>query len=549
MAALLQRLLLSEQQAHRARCLCCSFAAAAAAAAAAARAAAPGAASQSMAAKAAAGIAAAAAARAAAAHAAANASATRLGAARLHAAAAGASDALRCLSRKAHWQQQQQQRHRSSSAAAAAAAVMSDFAAAAAEEEEEKEMLDLFCVCAPGLEAVLGRELQMLLLPPEPHLAAASAAAAAGDTAAATAAAAAAEAAAAASSVLSVELQQGGVALKGPRELLWNLSLRSRIAEEIRVAVGQPFTARSHDAGRAVRCVELPRRERFVAFSAAFDEPQVSVASHASRLYSRSLVASLVLEGLKERRRQLLQGGLPDELPSSMQARGVGAAGPPKIHVVIRHNVCTVRVAASGPLTPRVWRVRQGNAPLRETLAAAAVYLSSIFCLLRQHKRLTVIDPLCGSGTLLLELLSLAAGLPPHSPRRSLPFTKFPGHSKSRFDAFLACLPLSPHPNIDGLRLVGGDISEAQIEAARLNAEAFLLRSPRRTDGGKELEEGRPAATAAAAARRRAFSWTGADFTSKARSQPALCCGRQLGICCFCFFTVAREAALQSSSL
>ncbi|KAL8427909.1 hypothetical protein ACSSS7_007468 [Eimeria intestinalis] len=344
----------------------------------------------------------------------------------------------------------QQQRHCSSSSSSSrAAVVMSDFAAAAAAAEEEKATLDMFCVCAPGLESLLAREMQMLLLSPEPHLAAASAAAAAGDTAAATAAAAAAEAAAAASSMLSVDVQPGGVALKGPTELLWNLSLRSRIAEEVRVAVGQPFTSSA-------------------------------------------------------------------ESPMSCRA----ACGREE-----------VSVAASGPLTPRLWRVRQGLSPLRETLAAAAVFLSPVLALLHQHKTLTVMDPMCGSGTLLLELLSLAAGLPPNSPRRSLPFVRFPGHQRARFEAFLDCLRiLSGNSSRDSSRDSSSRSTAAAAaaaktaaaantaaatcfavfvsiwsQAARLNVEAFRLRAPRLAQkGGTELDEGKAGATAASAAARTA---------------------------------------------
>lgn len=91
---------------------------------------------------------------------------------------------------------------------------------------QQQRPLSLFCVCAPGLEAVLARELEVLLLRPSWLLRAAECAAAEGRDEAAKIAAAAASAAASASCVRSLRLERGGVELEGPCELLWNLALR-----------------------------------------------------------------------------------------------------------------------------------------------------------------------------------------------------------------------------------------------------------------------------------------------------------------------------------
>ncbi|OEH79177.1 RNA methylase family protein [Cyclospora cayetanensis] len=171
-----------------------------------------------------------------------------------------------------------------------------------------------------------------------------------------------------------------------------------------------------------------------------------------------------------------------------------------------------VSVAASGPLTPRLWRVRQGTAPLRETLAAAAVFLSPILNRLSLQDSLTVLDPMCGSGALLLELMGIAAGSLPNSPRRSFPFFSFPNHSMTRFNSFLDCLDILPHPKVGSLRLLGCDNNKEQLESAKLNVEAFRLRSPRlmKAEEGLDDEGGLPCP----------LSLTHSDFSPVLRALP-----------------------------
>ena len=79
-----------------------------------------------------------------------------------------------------------------------------------------------------------------------------------------------------------------------------------------------------------------------------------------------------------------------------------------QIDINIRQDHVTVSLDASGePLSKRGYRTWNGEAPLRETLAAALILTSS------WHPWQPLYDPCCGTGTLLIEAAFIALGRAP----------------------------------------------------------------------------------------------------------------------------------------
>lgn len=79
-----------------------------------------------------------------------------------------------------------------------------------------------------------------------------------------------------------------------------------------------------------------------------------------------------------------------------------------QIDITIRADEVTVAVDSSGePLSKRGYRTWNGEAPLRETLAAALILQSG------WHPKMPLYDPCCGTGTLLIEAAFLALGRAP----------------------------------------------------------------------------------------------------------------------------------------
>jgi len=79
-----------------------------------------------------------------------------------------------------------------------------------------------------------------------------------------------------------------------------------------------------------------------------------------------------------------------------------------RIHLHIFQDTCSVSLDSSGEsLHKRGYRDKTNLAPLNEVLAAGLVLLSG------WDKRTTFIDPMCGSGTILIEAALIANNIPP----------------------------------------------------------------------------------------------------------------------------------------
>ena len=102
----------------------------------------------------------------------------------------------------------------------------------------------------------------------------------------------------------------------------------------------------------------------------------------------------------------------------------------------------TLLLDSSGePLDRRGYRVVSRGAPVREQLAAAAVLASG------WDGSGPVVDPMCGTGTLLAEAAAVALGLPPGRLRESWAFTRFPGFEPRRFAAIRRAPLPRPRPH------------------------------------------------------------------------------------------------------
>ena len=158
-------------------------------------------------------------------------------------------------------------------------------------------------------------------------------------------------------------------------------------------------------------------------------------------------------------------------------------SGAPRIFVRMLHNECTVSVDAAGPqLHKRGYRLSSAQAPLRETIAAACLHAvhadlmsrspsspaPGAPTLLHEHR---LWDPMCGSGTIVIEAAADALGLPATVQRR-MAFEDWPTHDAASYQKFLSNLrshdiPLPLPPG----QAVGSDIELDAIHAAVRNGE------------------------------------------------------------------------------
>ena len=250
-----------------------------------------------------------------------------------------------------------------------------------------------------------------------------------------------------------VERRAGGVAFQGSRADAWRANLHSALAIRVLQQVAQ-FTA--PDAERLREGVARVDWQRFVR-----PDGTLSVRAHAreSALDHTLFVA------------QCAKDGIVDRLRADCGVRPDVDKDDPDLRVVVHlaGDRCRVAVDTTGEsLHQRGWRRYQGRAPLAETLAAALVRLSG------WDRRAPLLDPFCGSGTLLVEAALWACGAAPNALRARFAFERLPDHDAAAFEAFRA--PLRARPALPRkLRLWGGDLEPRHVEGARENLAALGL--------------------------------------------------------------------------
>lgn len=132
---------------------------------------------------------------------------------------------------------------------------------------------------------------------------------------------------------------------------------------------------------------------------------------------ARNYAVLLIKDGICDRFRKLR-----GERPS------IDTAHPDiRIWAYLDQNDLTLYLDTSGePLFKRGWRQAKGEAPLRENLAAALVMMSG------WDGASAVMDPCCGSGTLLIEAMQIALRIPPgYNPQSPRDFAAEHFHAQS----------------------------------------------------------------------------------------------------------------------
>jgi putative N6-adenine-specific DNA methylase len=155
-----------------------------------------------------------------------------------------------------------------------------------------------------------------------------------------------------------------------------------------------------------------------------------------------------------------------------------------RIWVYIDGDKATLSIDTSGePLFKRGWRLAKGEAPLRENLAAALVQMAGVTPTTSQSQAPQVIlDPMAGSGTLLIEAASLLAGLAPGfhptNPRRFAceDFNKASPFGRVDFIALrAACAAAWAHATGLALpKMIGRDLDGRLVRVAQDNAARAL---------------------------------------------------------------------------
>lgn len=138
------------------------------------------------------------------------------------------------------------------------------------------------------------------------------------------------------------------------------------------------------------------------------------------------------------------------------------------LHIHVAHNKCTLSLDSSGEsLHKRGYRVAQGDAPLNEVLAAGMILKSG------WKGECDFVDPMCGSGTLLIEAAMIALGIPPGIHRPNFAFEKWKDFDSDLFSTIYNDDSGAKEFNH---RIMGFDISPKAIAIAEKNVRNAGLR-------------------------------------------------------------------------
>ena len=136
-----------------------------------------------------------------------------------------------------------------------------------------------------------------------------------------------------------------------------------------------------------------------------------------------------------------------------------------KLFLYWRDEEVNIYLDTSGvPLSNRGYRVSPGKAPMRENLAASVLKAT------HWHPGLSLVNPMCGSGTLAIEAAIQVSGRPAGRLRENFGFMHLVGYRPEEFEAIRKELD-TEKTVANSAAIVATDRDPEAIESARRNAE------------------------------------------------------------------------------
>jgi putative N6-adenine-specific DNA methylase len=267
-----------------------------------------------------------------------------------------------------------------------------------------------FAVCPRGLEPVLADELQRV-------------------------------------GAAGIHAESGGVGFTGTLKAGYAANLHSRIASRVLWQVGRRgYRNEQHlyDATQEVRWQDLMTPQQTL---------RVDVTAVRSPLASLEFAMLRIKDGIVDRMRDVA-----GDRPS------IDRAQPDvRVFAFLDETTVTLYVDLSGePLFKRGWRAEKGEAPLKENMAAGLLALAG------WTPEVPLLDPFCGSGTIVIEAATIASGRAPGLNRR-FAFERLKGFDSHAWRTLKDAARAGVRDDA-GAVLRGSDISTRIVEQAVENA-------------------------------------------------------------------------------
>jgi len=301
--------------------------------------------------------------------------------------------------------------------------------------------LPLFLPCAAGVEELLAEEVQRILPKARVHP------------------------------------QRGGVALEGEPLEVMTLNLESRLAQRVLIEVTNGSYRVENDLYELAHAVDWGQ------WITPEHTLRVDTTAHRSPLKSLNFAALRIKDAVC------------DVLRDATGERPSVDTRAPDLQLVLHlgeHDAALYVDSSGESLFKRGWREDKGDAPLKETLAAAMLAAAGWRGTLDAGGALH--DPCCGSGTIAIEAAQIACGIAPGLLRRFaferlLPFVtdamraemqRLRSHAQARI-----------HPS--AVPIYASDVSFRMVDFARRNAQRAGVEAAIQFNGGDALERPAPA--------------------------------------------------------
>ena len=243
--------------------------------------------------------------------------------------------------------------------------------------------------------------------------------------------------------------EDGRVTYKTGEDGIAKANMWLRCAERVNLKVAE-FEARSFD-----ELYENTKRinwSKYIPYGAQF--PVSKASSIKSKLFSTTDVQSIVKKAIVDNlKKSYLESGRLKEDKEKYP-----------IYVFIHKNKVTLSIDTTGDaLHKRGYREKANKAPIRETLAAGIMYLTP------WRPGRTLVDPMCGSGTILIEAAMMGLNMAPGLNREFISEKWRTIDKKIWWDTRREAFD-QMNEDLD-FKIYGYDIDPESIEIAKENAE------------------------------------------------------------------------------
>ena len=270
----------------------------------------------------------------------------------------------------------------------------------------------------------------------------------------------------------AVQTIAGGVAFEGDTRVIYRANLESRIATRVLLRLFTVAYRSEDDIYRATYELDWPRH---------FDVGQsirVYLTAQRCPLKSLDFLTLRIKDAVCDRFRSAV-GRRPDVDTRAPDVR---------IHAFLDATQFTLYLDTSGePLFKRGARAAQGEAPLKENLAAGILALTG------WQPGTALLDPMCGGGTFLVEAAQIALDIAPGGAR-SFGFEKLKSFDATLWQTLRAEAAARRKPILT-LPIYGGDLYGDTLKFARANLHAAGLEEAVQLKQANALEISAPAET------------------------------------------------------